>query len=75
MENIEHYVFKRLVMLTFKGSSQNVSFFQTKLVSFGRWVVFSCHVWEKKQNRTLRFVNKSLKMHLKNGLKLNGTSF
>jgi sRNA-binding regulator protein Hfq len=30
---------------------------------------------EKKQNRTLRFVNKSLKMHLKNGIKLNGTSF
>ena len=28
----------------------------------------------KKQNRTLRFVNKSLKMHLKNGIKLNGTS-
>ena len=49
------------------------SFFQTKLVSFGRWVVFSCHVWEKKQNRTLRFVNKSLKMHLKNGIKCNGT--
>ena len=47
------------------------SFFQTKLVSFGRWVVFSCHVWKKKQNRTLRFVNKSLKMHLKNGIKLN----
>ena len=23
------------------------SFFQTKLVSFGRWVVFSCHVWKK----------------------------
>jgi hypothetical protein len=37
------------------------SFFQTKLVSFGRWVVFSCHVWKKNQNRTLRFINKSLK--------------
>jgi hypothetical protein len=22
-------------------------FFQTKLVSFGRWVVFSCQVWKK----------------------------
>ena len=50
-------------------------FFQTKLVSFGRWVVLSSLVWKKKQNRTLRFVNKSLKMHLKNGIKLNGTSF
>ncbi|CAC9619648.1 hypothetical protein [uncultured Gammaproteobacteria bacterium] len=30
---------------------------------------------EKNQNRTLRFVNKSLKMHLKNGITLNGTSF
>jgi hypothetical protein len=29
----------------------------------------------KNQNRTLRFVNKSLKMHLKNGITLNGTSF
>ena len=25
------------------------SFFQTKLVSFGRWVVFSCHVWKKNK--------------------------
>ena len=47
------------------------SFFKTKLVLFGMWVVFSCHVWKKKQNRTFRFVNKSLKMHLKNGIKLN----
>jgi hypothetical protein len=30
--------------IIYKGSSQNVSFFQTKLVSFGSWVVFSCHV-------------------------------
>ena len=51
------------------------SFFQTKLVSFGRWVVLSSLVWKKNQNRTLRFVNKSLKMYLKNGIKLNGTSF
>jgi hypothetical protein len=36
---------------------------------------FQLSCLEKKQNRTLRFVNKSLKMHLKNGIKLNGTSF
>ena len=25
------------------------SFFQMKLVSFGRWVVFSCLVWKKNK--------------------------
>jgi hypothetical protein len=41
-------------------------------VSFVWWVGgFQLSRLKKKQNRTLRFVSKSLKMHLKNGIKLN----
>jgi len=37
-----------LFFLYLRDRRKMSQFFQTKLVSFGRWVVFSCHVWKKK---------------------------